>query len=167
MPIYDNDGTANREIGKLYDHNGSANTQIGKVYDNNGSANSLIYSSQETFTASATNTLNIDSYSGLTWLVQQIPAGSQFVINEFYFTFGIGFSIRFEAWINNYTGTKIASYLPQDFGPISGNFTLPGTGVTYTSNGTNAIYIQFCGMVGSAIYNTRPTSTVYIKYTVY
>lgn len=44
MPIYDNDGTANREIGKLYDHNGSANTQIGKVYDNNGSANSLIYS---------------------------------------------------------------------------------------------------------------------------
>lgn len=46
MPIYDNDGTANREIGKLYDHNGSANTQIGKVYDNNGSANSLIYSSE-------------------------------------------------------------------------------------------------------------------------
>ncbi len=46
MPIYDNDGTASREIGKLYDHNGSANTQIGKVYDNNGSANSLIYTSE-------------------------------------------------------------------------------------------------------------------------
>lgn len=46
MPIYDNDGTANREIGKLYDNNGSANTQIGKVYDNNGSANSLIYQSE-------------------------------------------------------------------------------------------------------------------------
>lgn len=45
MAIYDNDGTASREIGKLYDHNGSANTQIGKVYDNNGSANSLIYTS--------------------------------------------------------------------------------------------------------------------------
>lgn len=45
MAIYDNDGTASREIGKLYDHNGSANTQIGKVYDHNGSANSLIYTS--------------------------------------------------------------------------------------------------------------------------
>ena len=45
MPIYDSDGSANREIGKAYDHNGSVNTQIGKVYDNNGSANSLIYSS--------------------------------------------------------------------------------------------------------------------------
>ena len=43
MPIYDNDGTANREIGKLYDNNGSANTQIGKVYDNNGNVNSLVY----------------------------------------------------------------------------------------------------------------------------
>lgn len=46
MPIYDNDGTANREIGKLYDYNGSANTQIGKVYDNNGTTNSLIYNYQ-------------------------------------------------------------------------------------------------------------------------
>lgn len=46
MPIYDNDGTANREIGTLYDNNGSANTQIGKVYDYNGSANSLIYQSE-------------------------------------------------------------------------------------------------------------------------
>lgn len=46
MPIYDNDGTANHEIGKLYDYNGSANTQIGKVYDNNGTTNSLIYSAE-------------------------------------------------------------------------------------------------------------------------
>lgn len=45
MPIYDFDGTANREIGTLYDNNGSVNTKIGKVYDNNGSANSLIYQS--------------------------------------------------------------------------------------------------------------------------
>ena len=45
MPIYDNDGTANHEIGKLYDNNGSANAQIGKVYDNNGTTNSLIYQS--------------------------------------------------------------------------------------------------------------------------
>lgn len=43
MPIYDSDGSANREIGRVYDHNGSVNTQIGKVYDSNGSANSLIY----------------------------------------------------------------------------------------------------------------------------
>lgn len=47
MPVYDNDGTANREIGKLYDHNGTTSTQIGKVYDNNGTTNSLIYSAEE------------------------------------------------------------------------------------------------------------------------
>lgn len=47
MPVYDNNGTTNKEIGKLYDNNGSANTQIDKVYDNNGSANSLIYTARE------------------------------------------------------------------------------------------------------------------------
>lgn len=46
MPIYDNDGTAQREIGKLYDNNGSVSTQIGKVYDNNGSASTLIYTAE-------------------------------------------------------------------------------------------------------------------------
>lgn len=43
MAIYDNNGTASTEIGKLYDNNGSANTQIDKVYDNNGTASSLVY----------------------------------------------------------------------------------------------------------------------------
>lgn len=47
MAIYDNDGTATREIGKLYDNDGTSNHQIGKAYDNNGSANSLIYSAEE------------------------------------------------------------------------------------------------------------------------
>lgn len=45
MPIYDNDGTANHEIGLIYDNNGSANSQIGLVYDNDGTTNHLIYSS--------------------------------------------------------------------------------------------------------------------------
>lgn len=44
MPIYDYDGTANNEIGRVYDNDGTANHQIGKVYDNDGTANSLIYS---------------------------------------------------------------------------------------------------------------------------
>lgn len=43
MAIYDNDGTANYEIGKLYDNDGTANHQIGKVYDFDGTVNSLIY----------------------------------------------------------------------------------------------------------------------------
>lgn len=43
MAIYDNDGTAKYEIGKLYDNDGTANHQIGKVYDFDGTANSLIY----------------------------------------------------------------------------------------------------------------------------
>ena len=46
MPIYDNDGTTNYEIGKLYDNDGTADHQIGKVYDNNGTANSLIYEAE-------------------------------------------------------------------------------------------------------------------------
>lgn len=48
MPIYDNDGTTNYQIGKLYDNDGTTSTQIGKVYDNNGTANTLIYSSDMT-----------------------------------------------------------------------------------------------------------------------
>lgn len=46
MAIYDNDGTANYEIGKLYDNDGTANHQIGKVYDRDGTANSLIYNAE-------------------------------------------------------------------------------------------------------------------------
>lgn len=44
MPIYDNDGTASYQIGKVYDHDGTAAHQIGKVYDHDGTANYLIYS---------------------------------------------------------------------------------------------------------------------------
>ena len=44
MAIYDNDGTANFEIGKLFDNDSLSNHQIGKVYDFDGTANSLIYS---------------------------------------------------------------------------------------------------------------------------
>lgn len=43
MAIYDNNGTASSEIGKLYDNDGTANFQLGKVYDNNGTTNSLTY----------------------------------------------------------------------------------------------------------------------------
>ena len=43
MPIYDNNGSANTEIGKIYDNNGSVNTEIKEVYDNNGSVNTLIF----------------------------------------------------------------------------------------------------------------------------
>ncbi len=50
MAIYDNNGTASAEIGKLYDNNGTASVQISKVYDNNGTANSLLYSAAEPFT---------------------------------------------------------------------------------------------------------------------
>lgn len=63
MPIYDHNGSATTEIGKLYDNNGSANTQIGKVYDNNGSANSLIYSAEEILIGSGAQS-NVISNSG-------------------------------------------------------------------------------------------------------
>lgn len=48
MAIYDNDGTANYEIGKLYDNDGTANHQIGAVYDFDGTANALIYTAEQT-----------------------------------------------------------------------------------------------------------------------
>jgi len=47
MAIYDNDGTAFCEIGKVYDNDGTADAQIGKVYDNDGTADSLVYSAEE------------------------------------------------------------------------------------------------------------------------
>ena len=50
MAIYDNNGTANTENGKVYDNNGTTNSQIGKVYDNNGTTNSLLYSAVEPIT---------------------------------------------------------------------------------------------------------------------
>lgn len=47
MPIYDNDGTANYEIGKVYDFDGTTDYQTGKVYDFDGTADYLIYSAEE------------------------------------------------------------------------------------------------------------------------
>lgn len=49
MPIYDNDGTAKVEVGKLYDNDGTANHQIGKAYDHDGTAASLVYSGDANF----------------------------------------------------------------------------------------------------------------------
>lgn len=62
MPIYDNDGTSNYQIGTVYDNDGTANYRIGKVYDNDGTANSLIYSASVTLTnllGSASQTVSL------------------------------------------------------------------------------------------------------------
>ena len=44
MPIYDNNGTVNAQIGKIWDNDGITNRQIGKIYDNDGTTNSPIFS---------------------------------------------------------------------------------------------------------------------------
>ena len=44
MPIYDNNGTVNAQIGKIWDNDGTTNRQIGKIYDNDGTTNSPIFS---------------------------------------------------------------------------------------------------------------------------
>lgn len=49
MAIYDDDGTATREIGKLYDNDGTTTYQIGKAYDNDGTNSYLIYSAEEQY----------------------------------------------------------------------------------------------------------------------
>lgn len=46
MPIYDNDGTTEYEIGKVYDYNGTTWNQIGKIYDNDGTTDTLIYNAE-------------------------------------------------------------------------------------------------------------------------
>lgn len=51
MPIYDSNGSAHSEIGKIYDGNGSVNSPIQYVYDSNGSVNSLVYSAETPITA--------------------------------------------------------------------------------------------------------------------
>ena len=66
MAIYDNDGTANYEIGKVYDYDGTTSYQIGKVFDNNGTANSLIYSSE----------LILLNYATGNWTVTQTANGN-------------------------------------------------------------------------------------------
>lgn len=45
MPIYDHDGTASREIGKLWDNDGTSSHQIGRAWDNDGTASYPLYSS--------------------------------------------------------------------------------------------------------------------------
>lgn len=49
MPIYDFDGSAGYQIGKVYDYDGSAGHQIGKVYDHDGTASHLIYSAETVY----------------------------------------------------------------------------------------------------------------------
>ena len=57
MAIFDNDGTALCEEGKMYDSDGTADFQIGKIYDNNGTADSLIYNSETVLLDGSTNLL--------------------------------------------------------------------------------------------------------------
>lgn len=64
MPIYDHDGSARTEIGKLYDYNGSAAAQIDKVYDYDGSANHLIYQSAVPFSVGSISATAKSNYSG-------------------------------------------------------------------------------------------------------
>ena len=47
MAIYENDGTAIHELGRVLDHDGTANHRLAKVYDHDGTANHLIYSAEE------------------------------------------------------------------------------------------------------------------------
>ena len=47
MPMYDWNGTASSELGKVYDWDGTTSYQLGKGYDWDGTANNLIYSAEE------------------------------------------------------------------------------------------------------------------------
>lgn len=62
MPIYDNNGTTNYEIGVLYDNDGTTNYQIGKIYDNDGTTNCLIYSSNVTLTNLLNEKIDVSGY---------------------------------------------------------------------------------------------------------
>ena len=69
MAIYENDGTANYEIGKLYDNDGTTSYQIGKVYDNNGTTNSLLYQDSLTVVDIANDVVNTSwSWNVGNWL---------------------------------------------------------------------------------------------------
>lgn len=81
MAIYDNDGTASYEIGKLYDNDGITDYQIGKVYDNDGTADSLIYTSEfELFNRQygARVSFTYDS-EARAWCSRQGSAGSYYI----------------------------------------------------------------------------------------
>lgn len=86
MPIYDYDGTANNEIGRVYDNDGTANHQIGKVYDNDGTANSLIYSADGNvfpdmaWTGGGANDGTVTSSS----LTVELPAGQGYTNSKCY-----------------------------------------------------------------------------------
>lgn len=62
MPIFDNDGTTNRQVGKVYDFDGTTNRQIGKVYDFDGTTHHLIYTAEENVLAGGVNYYNGVAY---------------------------------------------------------------------------------------------------------
>ena len=86
MPIYDNDGTTNYEIGKLYDNDGTTDHQIGKVYDNNGTTDYLIYSAEETI------------FSGVSFNSGATLSGGDGGANMYKAAYSSEYSIDFSSW---------------------------------------------------------------------
>ena len=66
MPIYDNNGTEVKEIGKLYDDYTTEFKQIGEVWDNDGTSNTLIYKAEQTVFPGGTPTTKTFQASSLT-----------------------------------------------------------------------------------------------------
>ena len=130
MPIYDNDGTTNYQIGKLYDNDGTTNYQIGKVYDNDGTTNYLIYNvemalgslaSGEKWDCRGYDTLSFDFSITGTW--GYWDAGGGYIS---------GRSLTFNLCLAD--GTVIYTKT-QSYGDASLNF--PGTDQrTFTGNGS-------------------------------
>ena len=96
MAIYDNDGTATREIGKLYDNDGTTSYQIGKAYDNDGTNSYLIY------TANAPETATILNYSDQ---VSGITGGWKFG-NKGGYAYHQGWVSGDNAWVMRYSGSN-------------------------------------------------------------
>lgn len=72
MPIYDNDGTASTQIGKVYDNDGTASYQIGKIWDNDGTASTLVYTAEQmvlngSTAADFTGVWNASAWNGSSW----------------------------------------------------------------------------------------------------
>lgn len=78
MPIYDYDGTALHQIGKVYDWDGTTSHQIGKVYDWDGTTSSLIYSGEEVIVqADGKSNVNaiLKAWDGSNWTTVNYTVG--------------------------------------------------------------------------------------------
>lgn len=170
MAIYDNDGTSDREIGKLYDNNGTTNFQIGKAYDNDGASNHLIYSAEETYNWS----LNVQQGTSKQWGTKTMTVQNSCIIKNIVITPGKSYGRVQNIFVICQAGYADINHVVKNFYNkdnyynINGWWTEPNTvtiNETYTISPGQIIFFQVGASYDPNISGSH-TSTGSVSFTL-